>query len=536
MLALGDEPHGIQLPHEEIERRKRIVLEEKARDKVARGPGAYDLYPPLSAEVEKSIRRYASDFSTTPRFAKSPDRVDVDYNVDQGRKKSMATELQQTPRKYAAAFSSTDYSHRERNEELPATYDPDFGVKQSLATSVEKSMNQVGTMRSNVVRFKPPSENVDLMLDPDVGVKESFATAVAKSPRKYSHVFSGTPREFGPKDDGGPDPLKYADNVDYGHKSSIARSLQETPRRYDMPFKAVGRKDPPPPDAVEADYEVNLYDIQQRVLTTPRRYHVMSSQTPRFRANVPQSRGEHGDLNMDIATKQTVATKAEKGPIRYASSFSSTPRFREAAPEYSAKFYDLEFGSKKSVARSVSDASVNYSVMRSVTPRFRKQVASEAPPLGAYETNQGNKVDMFQKVLRSGRNFSAMRSSVPRDSKKHANPDLGPGTYDPRPPSRDVKPLSSLASKTPRSGEKYDYESNQARGIDVQRDNKVWLEHGRTIPKTSRFQERAPDYEPMSQNFLEADRRNWLKKGRTIPKANRFVDEEIDAIIASSRS
>ncbi|KAG1670762.1 hypothetical protein FOA52_013989 [Chlamydomonas sp. UWO 241] len=155
----------------------------------------------LAKSVELSPQRLAILRSSAPRFKESGNSVPFGvYDTDTGPKQMMESWCRDNRRFYASAFESkTPRLGRHTSAPTDAMYDPQCTMN-SKPNCIVKDIQDTGIKyaihRSKYKRFneRVGTEAADVSYNTDTGSKMSMATAVGVSPRKYHNLGASTGR------------------------------------------------------------------------------------------------------------------------------------------------------------------------------------------------------------------------------------------------------------------------------------------------------------------------------------------------------
>lgn len=250
----------------------------------------------------------------------------------------------------------------------------------------------------------------------------------------------------------------------------------------------------PPPVFYDTD-RGHKKTLATSVSTSPVRYSIMRSAAPRF----PSSHGQgvpFGVYNTDTAHKKTLESWARDNTRFHSSVFQSKgPRFRRpwTSPSTDA-IYDVERlkdSQPATLERSLEWTPQKYAILRSRYKRFNDKPLGQGPD-AMYDTDVGNKATLATSVAQSPLNYN-MGSATVKQPYERQNPNLGPGSYSAKHWSEvsaseylDSRPLSSMASHTPRFGARRGATGGLGLGSTwtQEKDNAAWAKRSVTIAKT----------------------------------------------------
>eukprot|EP00656_Telonema_subtile_P035186 TRINITY_DN3917_c0_g1_i1.p1 TRINITY_DN3917_c0_g1~~TRINITY_DN3917_c0_g1_i1.p1 ORF type:complete len:261 (+),score=39.26 TRINITY_DN3917_c0_g1_i1:759-1541(+) len=112
--------------------------------------------------------------------------------------------------------------------------------------------------------------------------------------------------------------------------------------------------------------------IRKDLQTTPRKYAVVATSTPRFKAAGTAQLGRDF-YNPDSGSKETLATSLAASKVKYGgTAASTTPRFKTPRSEGNDTTYDTDKLFKASLATQIKNSSIKYNAFRSKVPRFEQ--------------------------------------------------------------------------------------------------------------------------------------------------------------------
>eukprot|EP00197_Chlamydomonas_leiostraca_P003713 CAMPEP_0202862950 /NCGR_PEP_ID=MMETSP1391-20130828/3793_1 /ASSEMBLY_ACC=CAM_ASM_000867 /TAXON_ID=1034604 /ORGANISM="Chlamydomonas leiostraca, Strain SAG 11-49" /LENGTH=262 /DNA_ID=CAMNT_0049542545 /DNA_START=239 /DNA_END=1027 /DNA_ORIENTATION=- len=256
------------------------------------------------------------------------------------------------------------------------------------------------------------------------------------------------------------------------------------------------------------------------VATSPVRYSIMRSAAPRFPHNHTQS-VPFGVYNTDTLQKKTLESWARDNTRFYSASFQSKgERFSRpwTSPATDA-LYDVERlknSAPATLARCLDWSPQNYAILRSRYKRFNDKPAGEGPDV-MYDTDVLHKASLATAVARSPLSYK-MATPTAKLAQERASPELGPGAYTSKhwrevrvSEYLDARPLSSMASRTPRFGGKHGATGGLGLGTtwSAEKDTAAWAKRGVSIAKTEYLR---PQYLPKA--YMSAGAGGKGEKGK----------------------
>ncbi|KAK3236177.1 hypothetical protein CYMTET_53665 [Cymbomonas tetramitiformis] len=152
----------------------------------------------LFREVEDSPKKYSILTSRVDRFKEPNHQAPfADYNLDTAHKKTIKNGIDASPVKYAATFSKRNRFAKDKISDAPdKMYDTNTLHLKTLDKNIEESSVNYANVRSNAPRFgrKGLSFAPDVLYDTDQMGKASLQTAVSSSPVRYAMMKSNQPR------------------------------------------------------------------------------------------------------------------------------------------------------------------------------------------------------------------------------------------------------------------------------------------------------------------------------------------------------
>eukprot|EP00658_Telonema_sp_P-2_P066264 TRINITY_DN5531_c0_g1_i12.p1 TRINITY_DN5531_c0_g1~~TRINITY_DN5531_c0_g1_i12.p1 ORF type:complete len:404 (+),score=88.34 TRINITY_DN5531_c0_g1_i12:64-1275(+) len=292
------------------------------------GPARCD----MTQKLQETPRKYAMAFNDSPRFAK-PARVcgnGVFYDTSEAprtSKASISTDVAHTHRNYRTAFVSSSRRAGDKADVSGPEYDFGDGPKIGFVEKVLTSGNKVSSINIPRSRGSPGQIDKREPLEPEYGNKLPLARAIQESAFYCSSMSSVTPRF-----------LKK-------HPGDEAQGME----------------------CLAEDQT----SITQTIKTTPRKYGIVSTSTPRFKPGTNAQLGGRDFYDPNFGTKTTLSKEIATSSMKYSGSIASTtPRFRTSKTHGSDASYDTDKLFKASIATRVEESPVRYTAFRSKVPRF----------------------------------------------------------------------------------------------------------------------------------------------------------------------
>jgi len=355
-----------------------------------------------------------------------------------------------------------------------------WGIKNSFLREAIDSTNQSKhAWKSKTPRFETEMPLVDKMYDIDTGSghQRTVGLSVKESQRRYGAVFNDTKRWE--KDHEPATSAIYTCDKNSVHPT-VSHSIERTPRKYFGQFHSVVERGYDPrdgdngqiPDYDHGDGPRNSF--QKNILTSPRKYAIMSSQEERG-PEVERQVEPVYDYDTDVGRAQTLARGVELSAVEYANMRSKVPRFEASQADFdndfeaqdyktlnqshketprvyntvSTKtprfklpnrdglpggqdFYQVDTAHKKSLGTNIKTHPIKYrSTLGSKTARFSEEETGYGAKEGGdpdgmnYNTDTAGKTTLRTQIMCSPRKYSQFRSKVPRFNSDSTNKKKG---------------------------------------------------------------------------------------------------------------
>uniref|UniRef100_A0A6U6BVS7 Uncharacterized protein n=3 Tax=Guillardia theta TaxID=55529 RepID=A0A6U6BVS7_GUITH len=324
-------------------------------------------------------------------------------------------EIASSPRLYAAAFKSNIDRFKDvgaQNESRNLFYNVKVG---ELSNDVQTSPRKyASTFRKPSVKSSAIEPTSDLVYDIDHLNKSTIAKRVQDDHRNYS--FNFTEPRFPARNSSLPEATYEVNTM---NKIDLVKAVQSSPQKYSIMKSKTPRAEVE--TEVHGDYDSKLHDLSYRLHKSPRRYAIMNSSSPRI--HEPHHAVPDAIYKLDVLNKTTIATSAqEKSGCK--SSFLATGR-KESKTSYAAsdRFYDVDSGNKKSIWKATQTSGNPFFAI--AKPFKFDTIRDENTPRSHYDLeNCPIKPTVACSILTSPRRYSNLNSSTPRFSAAKPQPNI----------------------------------------------------------------------------------------------------------------